>query len=451
MLKYDKSMALTKEFNKYYPGGHSNLRFTTMDAGKFKLFIDHSKGNHIWDVDGNEYVEFNSGLGPTILGNCDEEYVAALTENLKKNATLLSSGAFYGEDDIEVAKKLTKYIPCAEQLKFETTGTEAVQIAIRIARAYTGKTRIVRFVEHYHGWFDNMLGGQIRPGANGEYELFYDFENDDHLTWGYAPYIKDQLIVLPWNDFDALKTAFERHHDEIAIIHFEPIVCNCFTMFPKPGFLELIRELCDKYNVVMSMDEVITGFRTGLGGAQKLLGVTPDICTMGKAVSAGLPTSLVAGKKKIMSYCFDDRKVIAPGTFNGWNLAMRAILATIEAIEKDDGARYKNMLILQEQLTVGVLKLAEKHKMDLRITEAPGVVNFLFGIKGGRTPLYTMDELADLDMSFLDKIKNKLLDEGVTMIIGLRFYMTLAHTQEDIDFTLAKFDKVLNDVVKESN
>lgn len=446
MSKYEKSMALTKEFNKYYPGGHSNLRFTTMDVGKFKLFIDHSKGSHMWDVDGNEYVEFNSGLGPTFLGNCDEEYVEALIENLKKNATVLSSGAFYSEDDIKVAKKLTEYIPCAEQLKFETTGSEAVQMAIRIARAYTGKTKIVRFVEHYHGWFDNVLGGQIKPKDNNEYELFYDFKNDDHLTMGFAPYMKEQLIVLPWNDFDALKTAFEKYHDDIAIIHFEAIVCNCFTMYPKPGFLELIRELCDQYNVVMSMDEVITGFRTGLGGAQKFLGITPDICTMAKAISGGLPTSLVAGKKKIMSYCFDDRKVIAPGTFNGWSLSMCGILATIEALEKDNGARYKNMLQLQEKLTVGVMELAEKYQMDLRITECPGVVNFLFGVKGGRTPVYTMDELVDLDMDLLEKIKRKLLDEGVSMIIGLRFYMTLAHTEEDIDFTLGKFDKVLKEV-----
>jgi len=447
MNKYDKSMALTKKFNEYYPGNHSNLRFTSLEATKHKVFIDHAKGSHMWDIDGNEYVEYSSALGPTIIGSCDDEYIEALKANIDKNATILSSGIFFGEDDIIVAEKLIKHIPCAEQIKFATTGSEAVQTAIRIARAYTGKTKIVRFVEHYHGWFDNVLGGLIKPGPDGDYQLYADFDSDDHLSQGLSPHAWDDLIVIPWNDFDALKKTFEKYHDEIAIIHFEAIVCNCFAMYPKPGFLELIRELCDKYNVVMSMDEVITGVRTGLGGAQKVLGITPDICTMGKAISGGLPMALVAGKKKIMSYCFSDRKVIAPGTFNGWNLGMCAVRTTLEILEKDNSFRHKNMLKMQEILTVGVLNLAEKYKLNLRITECPGVVNFLFGVKGGRTPVYTVDELADLDFPFMTIVREKLQEEGVIMIAGLRFYMTLAITKEDVEFTLAKFDKVLGELV----
>jgi glutamate-1-semialdehyde 2,1-aminomutase len=448
MLANEKSMALTKEFNEYYPGNHSNLRHTVLEATKHKVFITHAKGSHMWDIDGNEYIEFTSGLGPTLLGNCDDEYVASLTENIKNNATILSSGVFFGEDDVIVARKLAKYIPCGEQFKFATTGTEAVQVAFRIARAYTGKTKIVRFVEHYHGWFDNVLGGLIKLGPDGEYVLYDDPEIDDHYSKGTSPHSREDLIVLPWNDFDALRTAFERHHDEIAIIHFEPIVCNTFGMYPKPGFLELIRELCDKYNIVMSFDEVITGFRLGLGGAQEFLGVTPDICTMGKAISGGLPTALVAGKKKIMSYCFCDRKVIAPGTFNGWNLGMRAIATTMEILERDDCARYKNMLKLQELLTVGILKLAEKYKLDIRITEAPGVLNTIFGVKGGRKPVYTLNELEGFDMEFMTKLRNNLQQDGLIMMPAFRWYMTLAHTQEDIDTTLAKMDKAIGEIVK---
>jgi len=450
MSKYDKSIALTKKFNEYYPGNHSNLRFTPMEATKHKVFIDHAKGSRMWDVDGNEYIEFSSGLGPTLLGSCDEEYITALKANIDKSATVLSSGVFFGEDDVWVAEKLTKYVPCAEQIKFAVTGTEAVQTAIRIACAYTGKNKVVRFTSHYHGWMDNVLGGLIKPGADGEYQIYKDYETDDELTQGLSPHAWDDVILLPWNDFDALRNAFEKHHDEIAIIHFEAIVCNCLAMYPKPGFLELIRELCDKYNVVMSIDEVITGFRTGLSGVQKYLGITPDICTMAKAISGGLPMSLVAGKKKIMSYCFNDRKVIAPGTYNGWNLGMAAVKTTIEILEKDNCARYNHMLELQEKLTVGVMKLAEKYQMDLRVSECPSVVFFLFGTKGGRKPIYSLDELEvdGFDMPLLNEIRAKLQAEGIIMIAGLRFYMTLAHTQADIDSTLAKFDKVLGEVVK---
>lgn len=445
MKKLDRSRQSAQEFAEYYPGNHTNLRFIVVS----QLFIDHAKGSRMWDADGNEYVDFCRGLGPTILGSCDEEYVKALQENLAKSATLLGSGMYFSEDDLIVAKKIIQYVPCAEQLKFQVTGTEAVQSAIRIARGYTGKSKIVRFAGHYHGWIDNVFGGEIRPRGDGEYELYKDFDTDNELTQGLSPHAWDDVIVLPWNDFDALKIVFERHHDEIAIIHFEGIVCNSFAMYPKPGFLELIRELCDKYNVVMSMDEIITGFSTGLGGAQALLGVTPDICTMAKAISNGLPMSLVAGKKKIMTYCFSDRKVIAPGTYNGWNLGMAAVRATIEALEKDNGARYKHMLELQEKLTVAVEKLAAKYKMDIRISECPSVVFFLFGMKGGRKPIYTMDEFADFDMPLLIRIRDKLQDEGVIMLPGLRFYMTLAHTEGDIKYVLDKFDKVLGEIAED--
>lgn len=445
MDRHDKSRQLAREFAEYYPGNHTNLRHTVVSH----LFIDHAKGSRMWDADGNEYIDFCRSLGPTILGSCDEEFVKALKDNLEKSASILGSGMFFGADDLVVAQKIIKYVPCAEQLKFQVTGTEAVQAAIRIARGYTGKSKIIRFAGHYHGWADNIFGGQIRPRGDGEFEIYKDFDTDDELSQGLSPYAWDDVIMLPWNDFDALKIAFERHHDEIAIVHFEGIVCNLFAMYPKPGFLELIRELCDKYNVVMSMDEIITGFSTGLGGAQALLGVTPDICTMAKSISNGLPMSLVAGKKKIMTYCFSDRKVISPGTYNGWNLGMAAVKATIEALEKDDGARHKHMLELQEELTVGVEKLAAKYKMDIRISECPSVIYFLFGMKGGRKPLYTMDELADLDMEYLTRIRAKLQEEGLLMLPGLRFYMTLAHTEEDIEFALNKFDKVLREISQE--
>jgi len=448
MLANEKSLALTKKFNEYYPGNHSNLRHLNLEATNHKVFIDKAKGSHMWDIDGNEYIEFCSGLGPTLLGNCDDEYVASLTENIKNCSTVLGSGVFFGEDDVIVAEKLSKYIACGEQFKFATTGTEAVQVAFRIARAYTGKSKIVRFVEHYHGWFDNVLGGLIKPGPDSEFTIYDDPDVDEHYSMGVSPHAKDDLIVLPWNDFDALRTAFEKYHNEIAVIHFEPMVCNTFGMYPKPGFLELIRELCDKYNVVMSFDEIITGFRLGLGGAQEYFGITPDICTMGKAISGGLPTALIAGKKKIMSYCFSDRKVIAPGTFNGWNLGMRAIATTIEIMERNDGARYKNMLVLQELLCDGILKLAEKYNLDIRITEAPGVLNTIFGAKGGRKPIYTLDELDGMDMEFMIKLRYDLQQDGLIMMPAFRWYMTLAHTKEDIDAALSKMDKAIGGLVK---
>jgi glutamate-1-semialdehyde 2,1-aminomutase len=438
-----RNAELTEKFDEYYPGGHSNLRRLPIEASAgSKVFVSRAKGAHLWDVDGNEYVEFAGALGPTILGYCDDEYVESLKECLSTLPTVCGSGLMYGEDDVLVAEMLRRHVPCAEQLKFSVTGSEAVQMAFRMARAYTGKPKILRFVEHYHGWFDNVLGGVIERGANGDFKLDDD-PDDEHYTQGLAPDAKRDTIVIPWNDFDALRSAFERHGGEIAIIHFEAMVNNCFGMFPKPGFLELIRELCDKHRVVMSVDEVITGMRLGLGGAQAFFGITPDICTMGKAVSAGLPVALIAGKKELMSHCLATRRVLGPGTFNGWNLGMRAIAKTIEILERDNGARYNRMLKVQERFTEGVLEAAQRRGVPVRITEAPGVFHSIFGIEGGRAPVYTMDELAALDMDRLNKLKRALFLEGLVVIPGFRWYMNLSHTDADVDFALEKLDKTL--------
>lgn len=148
-----------------------------------------------------------------------------------------------------------------------------------------------------------------------------------------------------------------------------------------------------------------------------------------------------------MSYCFDDRKVIAPGTYNGWNLGMCAIATTIKIMERDDGARYKNMLKLQEKLTAGIVNLAEKYNLDVRVTEAPGVFNTIFGVKGGRTPLYILDELETMDMDFMIKLRYNLQQEGLITLPAFRWYMTLSHTDEDINFTLAKMDKCIGELV----
>lgn len=442
-MKDTISVEKTKIFNEYYPGGHTNLRRNpATEPVKHRLFIGGAKGSRVWDIDGNEYLEFNGSFGPTILGHGHPEYVKSLEEYLEHYPTLMGS-LMVSADDIEVAEKLTKYIPCAEQLKFCTTGSEAVQMAIRIARAYTGKQKIVRFCDHYHGWFDNVLGGVIRrQDENGEW-IREDPLDDMHYSFGRSDASFEESIILPWNDFEALEQAFERHHDEMAIVHFEAMMCNDCGLYPKPGFLEKIRELCTKYNVVMSVDEVITGIRLGLGGVQEFFHVTPDLCTMGKALSGGLPLSLVAGKKEIMNDLFVERKVLGPGTFNGWCLGMHAIATTLRILEKDDKAAYKNMVRLQEKLMDGIVDICGKRHVDIRITEAPGIFFTLFKAKGGRKPAYTMADISDCDFGYYAAFRAKMQEKGIMLLPGNRWYMSIAHTDADIDLALKTIDEVI--------
>ncbi len=434
----DKSREYTKEFDEIYPIPHSNFR-ARVAATDFKTFVAGAKGSHIIDVDGNEYVDFLGSFGPTMLGHANKEYVAELENHLENEATIYSSGMLFSPTDIELGKKIIKHVPCAEMIKLSLSGTEAVQTAIRIARAYTGKTIIIRFAEHYHGWLDNVLGGILNEDTEHPYPV--QSSKDAAYTIGRSPWAEKESFLLPWNDFEALESTVEKYHDKIAVIHFEGIVCNHFCLYPKPGFVEKIRELCDKYNIVMSMDEVITGFRLGLGGAQKYLGVTPDIATFGKAISGGVPFSAVAGKRKIMMVMRDE-KVLGPGTYNGYALGVKAANTAIALLERDDGAGYKKVEKLQETLTKGLLERAKKHGIKMAINQAPGVFYTIFGVEDTGKPLYTEEDLKGFDQELSTKFWCEIFKEGVLLLMACKWYMSFAHSEEDIKFALDAADKV---------
>jgi glutamate-1-semialdehyde 2,1-aminomutase len=439
-LNIEKSLQYTKEFDEVYPIAHSNFR-ARIAATDYKMFVKGAKGSRIFDVDGNEYVDFLGAFGPTILGHAHPDYIAALKDHLDNQATIYSSGILFTPEDIELANKIIKHIPCAEMVKLSVSGTEAVQTAIRLARAYTGKTVVIRFAEHYHGWIDNVLGGLLKEGEGKPYPD-EDPNRDIVYTPGRSPWAVNETFLLPWNDFEALESTVEKYHDEIAMIHFEGIVCNHFCLYPKPGFLEKIRELCDEYNIVMSMDEVITGFRLGMGGAQAYLGVTPDICTFGKAISNGLPFSAVAGCQRVME-TFKTKKILGPGTYNGYALGVKAALATLSILERDDCAGYKAIVPLQEQLVVGLLALAKEHGIAMTVNQAPGVFYTVFGVQDTGKPLYTEEDLADFDQELSLKFWRAMVDEGVLLLMACKWYMCTAHKQADVDYALAAADRAM--------
>ena len=429
-----KSFELYERAEKVMPGAQSNLRVPLIAK---PLFFAKGKGARLWDVDGKEYIDFLNGAGPGILGHSNEEYLQALKDQMD-TLYCLGSGVGQTEMDVEVAEKFVQHVPCAEKVRFSVAGTEAVQLAIRLARAYTKRPYFIRFEGHYHGWLDNVLGGIVREGAPGK--PFAGESDEDHLgTEGRDPKAFEGSFLLPWNDSEVLEEVLEKYWEEIAMIHMEPILCNGGCCPPRPGYLERVRDLCTKYGIVLSFDEIITGFRIALNGAQGMLGITPDIATFGKAMAGGIPMSAVAGKKEIMDLLFE-RKVIGAGTFNGYPLGVAASLATLRILEKDNGAHYNKIEKYQKRLTDGLREISGRRGLPLLIQGPRGVFFTLFVEK---KVAYSVRDLGGVDWEKQDRFYNILVEEGVLLMFGGRWYLSGGLTDADIDKALECTDRAM--------
>ncbi len=416
------------------PGGQSNLR---MPLGVKPLFIESGKGAHLWDVDGNEYIDFMCGAGPGIFGYSNEEYIQALKHQLDRLYYLVS-GAVQSTLEVEVAEKIVDLTACAAKVRFVLSGTEAVQLAIRLARAYTKRPYFIRFEGHYHGWLDNVLGGVVNDGAVDK-PFAIESEQDPVATEGRAPGALEESFKLPWNDIEVLEGVLEKYGHEVAMIHMEPILCNGGCCPPRPGYLQRVREICTRYGIVLSFDEVITGFRVSLNSAQGLLGVTPDLATFGKAVAGGVPMGAVAGKKEILDLLLQKR-VIGAGTFNGYPYGMAAAHVTLNLLEKDDGAHYRKIDTLQGRLMSGLKEICRRLEIPALIQGPRGVFFFQFI---DRDIAYSVRDLKDADVAKQNRFRMMLAEEGVLIMWGGRWYVSSALTEEDIDRTLERVERVL--------
>lgn len=438
-----KSKAMTEEFLDYFPVAHSNMRIK-VSAQNYRMFIDHGKGARLYDVDGNEYIDYCISYGPTALGAVHPELSEALVDLIRTQPT---SSFFFSDDDIKLGKLIRENVPNADRIKMAMTGTEAVQVAIRIARAYTGKKMILKFAECFHGWIDNVFGGDYDPAPSGMPVM--TVKEDDH---SYCPGLSElsthETLVIPFNDFDILEETFKNYGHLIAICHFEAVPINGYSIQPKPGFLEKIRELCTKYNVVMSMDEVLTGFRVGPGGAQELFGVKPDLATFGKMFAGGVASAFVCGVDEVMRV-LPEENVLAAGTFNGWPLAQRAAATAIEILTRDNGQIYKDMYAKQEKVMDGIVELADKYGFKVRIAENPGCFYSIFGVEGGRKPIYTFDDIKDLNEEQNKRFRTLMEDNGVLILPENRWLMCFVLTDEDVQWTLEAVEESLKQMAAE--
>ncbi|MCP2329457.1 glutamate-1-semialdehyde 2,1-aminomutase [Hamadaea flava] len=389
------------------------------------LYVDRAAGSRLWDVDGNSYLDYVLGQGPAILGHCPPEVVDAIR-------TQAGRGIVYSaqhEAEVTVAQRLCAMVPVAQRVRFNTVGSEAVHAALRLARGYTGRPKVLKFEGHYHGWFDPVLYS-VHPAvdAAGPAERPQPVPG----TGGQQLSSAADLVLAPWNDLDALRTLLELHGEQIAAVVMEPILCNTGAIVPDPGYLAGVRELCDRHGCLLIFDEVITGFRVAPGGAQELLDVTPDLAVFGKAMAGGMPVSALTGRAEVMDF-ITDGTVAHAGTFNSHPVAMAAAAATLRILDEQRDEIYPRLHRLGAALMDGIRAAAAKAGVPM-LVDGPGPMF--------QTYLTTNDRVRDYrgfaatDRAGMARLHGLLLNQGVNMVPRGLWFLSAAHTDDDVQRTV---------------
>jgi glutamate-1-semialdehyde 2,1-aminomutase len=398
------------------------------------LFFRSARGSCVTDVDGSRYLDYSLAWGPLILGHRHPAVIRAVREQL---GTFDLLGAQH-ELEIELAQRICRMVPCAELVALSNTGSEAVQLALRLARAHTKKRKVIKFEGHYHGWMDNIL---VSYHSKGDLGLPHE---PQLATEGQSETVRSEVLVLPWNDLERLESTLVEKHQEIAAVILEPILCNSGCLVPRPGYLEGVRKLTTRHGVVLIFDEVITGFRVALGGAQELFRVTPDLATLGKAVGGGFPLSVVAGRKEILRL-IPEGHVIHAGTFNGSPVALAAGLATLAVLSARGGAALKRVRHTGETLMRGLRNASRRHEIDLLVNGVGAAFHLSFT---RRKEMYDYRDTLDSDTRMRDQFIEGMLQEGVYLLPDGRWYVSAAHSEANVKFTLAAAQKVFANLVR---
>jgi glutamate-1-semialdehyde 2,1-aminomutase len=438
-MNYARSQELFAEAKTYLAGGvSSNFRYAGYGESPVPIFYQRGEGSHLYDVDGNVFIDYALANGPIILGHAPEPVLRAVTDSLSMGQL------FAGQHELEIdlARRICELVPCAELVRFASSGSEADQAAIRLARAKTGRRKIVKFEGHYHGWFDNIFIS-IAPSPNeaGPAEAPVAVAQ----TPGQSESALEDVIVLPWNDLELFRELVETRGDEIAGVVMEPILCNTGAIMPRPGYLEGVRELTERAGIVLIFDEVITGVRVSLNGAQGLLGVTPDLAVFAKAMAAGFTMAALVGKREIMER-LDSKKVMHGGTYNSNVVATAAAIATLEELSRHDGRALRDMTARGERLMSALAEVAASHGQNLRVRGFGSVFHPAFA---DRDPA-DYREFLEADAGKRARFNALLHEEGVRVTARGTWFLSTAHDDADVDETIAAADRAFTRLRKEA-
>ena len=439
--RYAKSIANLERSRKTLAGGvSSNVRGGDRP---FPLFFDRGYGSHLWDVDGNEYVDYVLGRGPLFLGHTHPEVIDATCKQLQRGQIY----AAQHELEFELSERVCRIIPCADLVRFGISGSEAVHAALRLARAATGRQTVVKFEGQYHGWLDNIL-----------YSLSPDpikAGDEDHPATlpesaGQFSGAESHVVVLPWNNLPVLEQYLAQNAATIAAVITEPVMCNTAVIPPLPGYLEAMRDLCTRHDIALIFDEVITGFRLSLAGAQGFFNIVPDLTIFGKAIANGMPISCLAGQEKYMRLIAAG-KVGHGGTYNSIPPAVAGAIATLEVLERDGGTVYAQAHGAGRRLMKGIQSLCEGLSIPV-IVQGYGPV-FYMGFptganrEAGQQAIVDYRSSLEVDQDLYTKFVSEIVDRGVRIIPRGNWFLSSAHTDADVDVTLDAVSAVLSEVI----
>jgi glutamate-1-semialdehyde 2,1-aminomutase len=421
--RYAKSAAAHATAKTLMPGGVSSPVRAYQAVGREPVTVAGGKGCRVTDIDGNTYIDYVGSYGPLILGHAPAEVFAALTKTAKK-------GTSFGMPTLlenELATRVIDAVPGIELVRFVNSGTEAGMSAIRLARAATGREKVVKCVGCYHGHTDALL---VEAGS-GATTL------GTPSSPGVPASITRHTLLVPFNDLDAARRVFAEHGDEIACMAVEPVAGNMGVVPPAEGYLQGLRDLCDQHGTLLLFDEVMTGFRVAYGGAQARYGVTPDLTCLGKVVGGGLPCAAYGGREDLMRQIAPDGPVYQAGTLSGNPLAMAAGLATLEALAADDGAAYTKLEVTSAALEAGLREAAQRAACPVYVTRVGSMLCVFFVAEQGQTVTDHASATAcraDRHAAFF----NVMLDAGIMLAPSAyeAWFVSAAHDDDAIARTL---------------
>lgn len=422
---------LIEDAERIFPTG---TRCLTFDRD-LNFCAGRAKGSHIWDVSGNEYIDYLLGSGPHVLGHAVPSVLHAL-ETIPKNGT---SFLVINQNAVDLGKKIIEHVPCAEMVSLHSSGSEATFFALRLARVYRKRDKILKFEGAYHGMHDYaLMSNQWTMGSP-------PFPTASPNSHGIPGVLENEVLIAPFNDLETTAEIIAKHHDELGGVIIEPVQR---TFPPKPGFLEGVREITANYDIPLIFDEVVTGFRMGLGGAQTTYGVTPDLCTLGKAISGGLPLGVVCGREEIMAIANPRRRLqmlpysMQTGTFSSNPLSTGVACAVISELEKP--GVYARIEEVGTRLIRGLREAIASAGISASVTGIPSVFEIWFmddepfdHRSAKQSDFYKNIRLSDL-----------LLRQGV-LKAAEKFFVSAAHTDDDIEKSIAAFHVALGQLAEE--
>jgi len=398
------------------------------------ILLERGQGSHVWDADGNEYIDFMMSFGALIHGHAHPKLVSVVSEAMAEGSHFAAATSV----EVEAAERFQRMVPSAEVVRFANTGSEATMLALRLARAHTGRTRFLKFEGHYHGWYDPYL---LNAHSHAPAELGPK-ENPNRIpdSEGIPPATFDDVVLAPWNDIAALERVIRRHGRELAAVITEPIMANMGCIPPREGYLQRLGELTRECGALLILDEVVTGFRYAAGGCQEYYGIRPDLSTFGKALGAGFPVGAVAGPRSILDRMrWGDHMVLHYGTFNGHRLTMKVVAASLDLLSS--GEAYRKLHSIGDAAIASLRDVFRRHQIKA-IVQGFGPMFQIYFTEREAIHDYR-DYCTYVDSARYSRFVHLLLERGIYMTPsnGLHWIISTAHSETDIEALVRAADQ----------